>query len=192
MSSEVVLVLTMVYSFAHGKSVYFEISANFSKTLFYSGGLIQTIGRGDCSNDAVYFICTNTDYAFVNWDLRTIFGQTYATSFSSNDPERTAESASLHLSTIVFNVTYNNRSSISTTLTIQRPNSLNGTRITCRGKTLVLISSLSNTSSKSLLSYSILRVIIAFVITSFCDISELKLYVTNSIPILSSIVQNTS
>ena len=109
------------------------------------------IGRGDCSNDAVVFICTNTDYAFINWDLRTRGGQNYATSFFSNNPEGTTESASLHHSTIVFNVTYNNRSSIGTTLTIQRPSSLNGTNITCRGKTLLLISSLRNTNSKLLL-----------------------------------------
>ena len=106
------------------------------------------IGRGDFCNDAVFFICTNTDYAFVNWDLRTREGQNYATSFFSSNPEGTTETASLHHSTIVFYVTYNNRSSIGATLTIQRPSSLSGTRITCRGITLVLIISLR---SKSLL-----------------------------------------
>ena len=106
---------------------------------------------GGCDNDAEIFECTNMDYAFVNWDLRASFEQNYATSFSRNNPEGTLESASLHHSTIIFNVTYNKGSSISTTLTIMNPRNLNGTKITCRGTTLILIS-LKSTRSKTLVS----------------------------------------
>ena len=110
--------------------------------------MVSGYGRG-CDNVAAIFVCTNTDYAFVNWDLRTKSGQNYATSFNNN-PEGTLESTSLHNSTIIFNVTYNNRASINTTLTVMNPRNLNGTRITCRGTTLQLILPLKSTRSKTL------------------------------------------
>ena len=107
---------------------------------------------GGCDNDAEIFECTNMEYAFVNWDLRTRNGQTYPFAFSIDDPEGTSESGSLYHSTIIFNVTYNNRSSISSTLTIINPRSLNGTKISCRGRTLMLIFPLISTRSKTLVS----------------------------------------
>ena len=112
--------------------------------------MVSRYGRG-CDNGASIFVCTNTDYAFVNWDLRTESGQNYATSFSSNNPEGTTESASLHHSTITFNVTYNNGSSISTTLTVMNPRSVNGTIIMCVRKQLTLIVPLKSTRSKTLI-----------------------------------------
>ena len=106
---------------------------------FSLGEFIQINGtRSLCFNDAAVFICTNSEYAFIIWDIRLNTGLNYGTSFTSNDPEGRTESATVHNSPITFNVTYNNGSSLSATLTIERPVNLNGTRISCRGKTLQL------------------------------------------------------
>lgn len=88
-------------------------------------------------------------YVFVNWILQPKTGSPYSTGFSTEDAEGSIVSASVNGYPIIFNVTYRNESSISVSLVIERPITLDGTTISCGGEMLVLnVQQLRGQSSK--------------------------------------------
>ena len=82
--------------------------------------------------------CTNEEFPFLNWDIRTRTTQTLTFNFEERDIVRTTKNLTLNSSSIVAQVTSNNGSFINATVTITRPINLNGSTITCNGDTLTL------------------------------------------------------
>ena len=107
----------------------------------FVGQSTQLIGPGPvCSSDVASYKCTRSGVTVIGWTVRSTCGtRSISRGFATPSPIGTTIHARLCNSTLIFSLTSTTSSSISSTLSIDRPLLLNGTRITCRDETVQLL-----------------------------------------------------
>ena len=104
--------------------------------------MIQVKGsEGVCFDDSAIFACTNFGQTYLNWEIvPPNYGKSSFPSFNSYwHPANFTRRDQAGSSTVVYKVISSNTSFNSVTATILSPASINGSRVTCNGRTLWLI-----------------------------------------------------
>ena len=122
------------HSSAHIKLVrYWQYYKDYSPVV--SGQSTQLVGPGPvCSSDVALYQCTSSG-SLITWTVISACGGGTGRSFGSYSKTGTMFNVTQCNSVLSFSLTSITISSISSTLTIHRPLSLNGTRIICLDET---------------------------------------------------------
>jgi len=93
-----------------------------------------------CTREVANFKCSRNGVAFISWEVQSTCGsRNLKTGFSSSTLVGFTSNRSLCNSLLTFIVTSLTNFSICVTLTIHRPLLLNGSRITCREESTILV-----------------------------------------------------
>ena len=111
------------------------------KYLILSGQSTQLVGPGPvCSSDVASYQCTRSGETIISWAVMSTCGtNSIGRSFNYFNQIGATYNVRLCSSTLIFTLTSVTSSSSSSTLTIDRPLLLNGTRITCVDETVQLL-----------------------------------------------------
>ena len=107
----------------------------------HSGQSTNLVGQGPvCSSDVTSYQCTRSGGTTISWAIMSTCGtNSVGRSYNYFNQVGATYNVRLCSSTLIFSLTAITSSSISSTLTIDRPLLLNGTRITCVDETVQLI-----------------------------------------------------